>query len=139
MKIFAQFAASLMGGIFLGIVGSIVGGYIRISGLAFIFGGDASWDLEFGVLLFAIAGVSLGSLLGIITAKKLQKEDYEYKILSIVDLILAIISVILLQDILESPNKLLAIGIITILMPSIALTVIANWQKFSKKSDCKFS
>lgn len=122
MKIFAQFAASLLGGLLLGIIGLIFGAYIGGNYGFPEFGGNAGY--ESGGVFFAIVGISLGSLLGIMTAKKLQKEKYKYTIPSITAVITICIGVILFDY-----NMPPVIGLMILLMPSIMLTAMTNIKR----------
>ncbi|MCK5510660.1 hypothetical protein KAI65_03910 [Candidatus Parcubacteria bacterium] len=125
MKIFAQFVSGLVGGILLGIIGLVVGSMIGGNFGFPEFGGNVGY--ESGGVFFAIVGISLGSLFGIATVKKRQKEQYKYTTASIAAIITIIIGVLLFDY-----NMPTAVGLTILLMPPIALTVITNWQKFSK-------
>ena len=125
MKIFAQFVSSLVSGILLGIIGLVVGSIIGGNFGFPKFGGNVGY--ESGGVFFAIVGISLGSLLGIMTTKKLQKEQCSYTTASITTIITVIIGVLLFDY-----NMPPVIGLTILLMPPIVLTVITNWQKFSK-------
>ena len=125
MKIFAQFVSSLVGGILLGIIGLIIGATIGGNFGFPEFGGNAGY--ESGGVFFAIVGISLGSLLGIMAVKKIQKEQHKYTIASIAAIITACIGVVLFDY-----NMPPAIGITILLIPSLMLTAITNWQKISK-------
>lgn len=125
MKIFAQFISSLVGGILLGMMGLGIGATIGGNFGFPAFGGNAGY--ESGGVFFAIVGISLGSLLGIMVAKKIQKKQHKYTIASIAAIITTCIGVILFDY-----NVPPAIGLTILLMPSVVLTAITNWQKFSK-------
>jgi len=136
MKIFAQFVSSLFGSILLGIVGLFIGAYIGSNFDFPEFGlpefGDIAYHdgnagYESGVVFFTIVGISIGSLLGIMTAKKLQKEVQE----NLSTLIVIAVIMVIMGIILFDYNMPLAIGLIIFLMPSIVLTLIANRRKFS--------
>lgn len=125
MKIFAQFVSSLVGGILLGIIGLMIGAFIGGNFGFPEFGGNAGY--ESGGVFFAIVGISLGGLLGIMVAKKIQKEQYKYTIASIAAIVTIFIGVIIFDY-----NMPPAVRLIILLMPSVVLTAITNWQKFSK-------
>jgi hypothetical protein len=124
MKIFIQVVSSLVGGILLGIVGLVVGAIIGGNFGFPEFGGNGGY--ESGGVFFAIVGISLGSLLGIITAKRLQKEPPQYTAASIAAIIIIIIGILLFNY-----NMSPVVGLPMLLMPSIVLTAITNGQKFS--------
>lgn len=119
MKIFVQFVSSLLGGILLGIVGLAVGATIGGNFGFPAFGGNVGY--ESGGVFFAIVGISLGSLLGIIAAKKLQKEQIKYSVASIAAVITTVIGVLIFDY-----NMPPVIALTILLMPSIVLTVATN-------------
>jgi len=126
MKVFAQFVSSLVGGILLGILGLIVGATIGGNFGFPEFGGNAGY--EAGGVFFAIVGISAGSLLGIMTAKKLQKETQKYLTASIAATVVMVVIGVILFDYNMPP----AIGLTILLMPPVVLTLITNWQKLSQ-------
>lgn len=128
MKIFAQFFSSLVGGILLGIIGLAIGATIGGNFGFPEFGGNAGY--ESGGVFFAIVGISLGSLLGIIAVKKIQKEQHKYTITSIAAIFTICIGVILFDY-----NMPPAVGLVILLMPPVVLTAITNWQKLQGKTD----
>jgi len=130
MKIFAQFVSSLVSGILLGVIGLAIGSTIGGNFGFPAFGGNAGY--ESGGVFFAIVGISLGSLLGIIVVKKLQKEQYKYAITSVVTIITTCVGIVLFNY--KMPP---AIGLLILLMPSVMLTAITNWQKFLKTNYSK--
>ena len=127
MKIFAQFVSSLLGGILLGIVGLAIGATIG-GNLTFPEFGSNAAGYESGGVFFAIVGISTGSLLGIMAAKKLQKEAQKYVTASIAATVIMIIIGVILFDHYMPP----AISLTILLMPPVVLTLIINWQKFSQ-------
>ena len=126
MKIFAQFVSSLVGGVLLGILGLSVGATIGGNFGFPEFGGNVGY--EAGGAFFAIVGISIGSFLGIIAAKKLQKEAQKYVTASITAAVIMIIIGVILFDYNMPP----AIGLTILFMPPVVLTLTTNWQKFSK-------
>lgn len=122
MKILFQFVSSLICGMLLGIAGLVIG--VEIGGNYGFpsFGGN--YGYEAGGVFFAIVGISLGSLLGIMAVKKMQKEKHKYTIASIAAIIIICIGV-LLFDYNMSP----VIGLTILLMPSVVLTVVTNNPK----------
>lgn len=121
MKILAQFISSLVGGILIGIIGLIIGATIGGNFGFPAFGGNAGY--ESGGVFFAIVGISLGSLLGIMAVKKLQKEKYKYASASIAAIITICIGIIIFDY-----NMPATIGLAILLMPPIVLTAITNRQ-----------
>lgn len=128
MKIFAQFILSLVAGILFGLIGLIIGATIGGNFGFPEFGGNSGY--ESGGVFFAIVGISLGSLFGIIAMKKFQKEPYKYTIASIATIITISIGVILFDYNMSSAR-----GLTMLLMPSVALTALANWQKLPKRKN----
>ncbi len=109
----------------MGIVGLAIGATIGGNFGFPEFGGNAGY--ESGGVFFAIVGISLGSLLGIMAVKKMQKEQHKYTVASIAATIMIVIDVLLFDY-----NMPPVIALTILLMPPIVLTVITNWQKFSK-------
>ena len=114
----------------LGIIGLIIGAVIGGNFGFPAFGGNVGY--ESGGVFFGIVGISLGSLLGIVSAKKKQNEEYEYFIASIAVIIMISIGVIIFDY-----NLSLAIGFTILFMPPVVLTAITNWQIFFKKFNAK--
>lgn len=128
MNIFIEFVTSLIIGILLGIVGLGIGADIGANYGFPAFGGNAGY--EAGGVFFAIIGISIGSLLGIIFMKKIQKERHKYLNTSIAAIILIFIEVIIFDTYMSAVT-----GIMFLLLPPIVLTAIANWQKFSQSKN----
>lgn len=76
---------------------------------------------------FGIIGFSLGSLLGIIAAKRIQKDQFIYSIALMAAIIITIINLFLFDY-----NMPPTIGFSIPLTPPIILTIITNWPKFFK-------
>ena len=123
---FIQFIAGLLGSIIFGFVGLILGSFIGCNFDFPAFGGNV--DYEAGGAFFAIVGISIGCLLGIMTANKVFKEKQKYTIISIAAIITAFIGLILFDY-----NMPPLTGLTIFLFPSAVLAIVANWQKFIKK------
>lgn len=124
MKILVQFISSLIGGILLGILGLMIGATIGGNFGFPAFGGVMGY--ESGGAFFGIVGLAIGSLLGIATAQKLQKETHKYGLASI-----ALIITICIGIIVFDYNMPGLIGLMILLMPSVLVTAITNGQKRS--------
>ena len=127
MKIFAQFVSSLVGGILLGIVGLAIGATIGGNFGFPEFGGYTAGYEACGVF-FAIIGISTGSLLGIKAAKKRQMESRKNLTASIAVLVILVI----IGEMIADYNMPPAIGLTILLVPPAVLTLITNWQEFSR-------
>ena len=122
MKIVAQFFLSLIGAILLGIIGLIVGAYIGGNFGFPAFGGNVGY--ESGGVFFAIVGISFGSLLGTILAKKLQKEKRKY----FFPLSFCIASICYGVFIFDYSMPII-IEVSILLLPPAVITLITNWGK----------
>ncbi len=122
---FIQFIAGLFGSIIFGFAGLIIGSFIGGNFDFPAFGGNV--DYEAGGAFFAIVGISLGCLFGIIKVNKLFKEKQKYVIISIAAIVTAFIGLMLFDY-----NMPPFIGLTILLLPSAVLTVVINLQKFIK-------
>jgi uncharacterized membrane protein YeaQ/YmgE (transglycosylase-associated protein family) len=127
MKIFTQFISGLVGSVILGIIGLIIGTIIGGNFGFPKFGGNVGY--EAGGVFFAIVGISLGSLLGIMFAKKMQKEQHNHILALITAIITTCIGIFLFDY-----NMSLVVKLIILLIPSVMLTAVTNWRKiYSRK------
>jgi uncharacterized membrane protein YeaQ/YmgE (transglycosylase-associated protein family) len=127
MKIFTQFISGLVGSVILGIIGLIIGTIIGGNFGFPKFGGNVGY--ESGGVFFAIVGISLGSLLGIMFAKKMQKEQHNYILALITAIITTCIGIFLFDY-----NMSLVVKLTILFIPSVMLTAVTNWRKlYSRK------
>ena len=122
MKIFTQFLSGLVGSVVLGIIGLIIGTIIGGNFGFPKFGGNV--DYESGGVFFAIVGISLGSLLGIMFAKKMQKEQHKYMFALITAIITTCIGIFLFDY-----NMSFIVKLTILFIPSVMLTAVTNWRK----------
>ena len=121
MHVFIQFISSLICSILFGIVGLIVGATIGGNFGFPAFGGNVGY--ESGGVFFAIVGISLGSLLGLMFVKKIQKEKFSHGLALIVTAVIICVSVIVFDY--DMPR---AVGLTILLLPSIALTLVSIYK-----------
>ena len=133
VKLFVQFISSVMGSIVLGIIGLWVGATIGGNFGFPEFGGNTGY--EAGGVFFAIVGISLGSLLGIINAKKRQKKQYKYSVASMIAVVVMVITGVILFDYNLPPVN----GLTILFVPPIVFTIITNWQYFFKQKSTSFN
>ncbi|MEA3463910.1 MAG: hypothetical protein U9R14_02455 [Patescibacteria group bacterium] len=123
---FIQFISGLLGSLLFGFMGVIIGSFIGGNFDFPAFGGNV--DYEAGGAFFAIVGISIGCLLGIRAINKLFKKKQKYIIILIAAIITAFVGLALFNR-----NMPPITGLTIFLLPSAALTVVANSQQFLKK------
>jgi len=122
MRIFIQFMSSLVCSVLMGIFGLIFGATIGGNFGFPAFGGNVGY--ESGGVFFAIVGLSLGSLLGMMIVKNIQKEKFSYKLATIIAIVVVCISVVLFDY-----NMPRVVGLMIVLLPSSVLTVVSVCKK----------
>lgn len=125
MKITTQFLLSLIGSVLFGIIGLFIGAMIGGNFGFPSFGGIQGY--ESGGIFFSIVGISLGSFLFTQIIKKRRNEEFEIKIAIITSLAVACAGILIFDTIIQR-----AVGLIILLMQSVILTIITNWQWFLK-------